>query len=419
MKTRLREFFRQEYGNGPKNATYLNCIIYQKYMLTSLLFPFDAIQPSELLSRYSDWIYFFVVFAFFVSIAGITLRKHFSKAYLKPLIFSVAMFFTIGVFKYRQSLKAIFEGWGILGAILLVFITATIPYGLCRGFGMTGKKAFYLTYVLFYILSWVKFPEIYYELAERNLGLVNLALLVLCIFSVYKMIKSVKSPKRMAEDLNRANPFKPDIEHELSVQNKEKQMLKRRAGKITAGELHSLDGIASELAEIQRIVEWRKNSLGADERQRISQILRAISKNEALFKGAALELARSFKGIEIMDTSELDELKKRLERVSGKEKHVLQKVINREKEKIRIERAVVDFNAKTDQYLNSLNASLGAASAKMETGYPYDALSHIVRARIIVKDLKEMIKEVDAVENRLLQLINLERKLLKKERRIS
>ena len=388
-------------------------------MLTSLLFPFDAIQPSELLSRYSDWIYFFVVFAFFVSIAGITLRKHFSKAYLKPLIFSVAMFFTIGVFKYRQSLTVIFEGWGILGAILLVFITATIPYGLCRGFGMTGKKAFYLTYVLFYILSWVKFPEIYYELAERNLGLVNLALLVLCIFSVYKMIKSVKSPKRMAEDLNRANPFKPDIEHELSVQTKEKQMLKRRAGKITAGELHSLDDIASELAEIQRIVEWRKNSLGADERQRISQALRAISKNEALFKGAALELARSFKGIEIMDTSELDELKKRLERVSGKEKHVLQKAINREKEKIRIERAVVDFNAKTDQYLNSLNASLGAASAKMETGYPHDALSHIVRARIIVKDLKEMIKEVDAVENRLLQLINLERKLLKKERRIS
>ena len=122
-------------------------------MLSSLLFPLDQIKPSQVLSQYSEWIYFTLVLVFFISVSGITLRKHFDKPYVKPLIISVGLMLTFSVFKYRGRLTTIFEGWGILGTILLVIIAATIPYGLARGFGLPGGKAFYLTYILFYILS--------------------------------------------------------------------------------------------------------------------------------------------------------------------------------------------------------------------------------------------------------------------------
>jgi len=158
-------------------------------MPSSKLFPFDVIQPSQILSEYSEWVYFTLILIFFISVSGISLRKHFDKPYVKPLIISVGFMLSVGVFMLKGRLIAIFEGWGILGTILLVVMAAAIPYGFCRGFGMRANKAFYLTYIVFYILAWTNFPAIYYWLADKNMGFVNLALLILFFVSIYKIIK--------------------------------------------------------------------------------------------------------------------------------------------------------------------------------------------------------------------------------------
>ena len=70
---------------------------------------------------------------------------------------------------YKESLVMIFEGWGILGLALLVFLVAIIPYGLCKGYGMPPKKAFYLTYVLLYVVAMIAFPTFFHSLAARDL----------------------------------------------------------------------------------------------------------------------------------------------------------------------------------------------------------------------------------------------------------
>ena len=190
-------------------------------MASSLLFPLDQIKPSQILSQYSEWIYFTLVLVFFISISGITLRKHFDKAYVKPLIISVGLMLTFGVFKYKEGLSTIFEGWGILGTILLVIIAATIPYGLARGFGMPGGKAFYLTYILFYILSWVKFPDIYHMLADNNLGLVNLGLLIVFFVAIFRVVKFGKLPSLGSSNLAGRSPLRPEISREIAVEGDE------------------------------------------------------------------------------------------------------------------------------------------------------------------------------------------------------
>ena len=91
-------------------------------MPSFLLFPLNQIKPSQVISQYSEWIYFTLVLVFFISISGITLRKLFEKSYVKPLIISVGLMLTFSVFKYRERLNAIFEGWEILRTILLVLI---------------------------------------------------------------------------------------------------------------------------------------------------------------------------------------------------------------------------------------------------------------------------------------------------------
>jgi hypothetical protein len=67
-------------------------------MPSSLLFHLNQIKPTEFLTQYSEWIYFTLILVFFISVAGITLRKHFDKPYVKPLIISVGLLLTIGIF---------------------------------------------------------------------------------------------------------------------------------------------------------------------------------------------------------------------------------------------------------------------------------------------------------------------------------
>lgn len=81
-------------------------------MAPSLLFPFEQIKPHLFLQQYSDWIYFTLILVFFISVSGVALRKHFDKPYVKPLIISVGIMLTVGIFKFRHLLVSIFEGWG-------------------------------------------------------------------------------------------------------------------------------------------------------------------------------------------------------------------------------------------------------------------------------------------------------------------
>jgi len=387
-------------------------------MPSSLLFPLDQISPSEILSQYSEWIYFTLVVVFFISIAGITLRKHFDKPYVKPLIISAGLMLTVGVFRFKDSLAAIFEGWGIIGTILLVIMAATIPYGLCRGFGVAAGKSFYLTYILMYIISWVKFPEVYHALADHNLGIVNLGLLTLFFVAIFKVVKFSKLPSFASTNVGDRGPIKSEIGREIGLEDNERKAVKRQAEKMTKVEIRSVEDIAEQLAEIQQIIETHKNNLPREERERISSILGKISKEENVFTRSVAKLKRLFQRIDKVDIEHLQELKERLARVDGKEREVVRSELAGEEEKIRMEKAIFDFEKKLAQYLTSFNQCLTSAVDHLRSSpYPYDAKPYLEKARVALKDIMEMLKETKSLEEKLIRLTKVEKKFLKKERK--
>ena len=387
-------------------------------MPLSLLFPLDQIKPSQVLSQYSEWIYFSLVLIFFVSLSGIALRKHFEKPYVKFLIISVGLMFTFSVFRYRERLTDILEGYGIVGSILLVVIVGVIPFGLARGFGMPGGKAFYLTYILFYILSWVKFPEIYHMLADNNLGLVNLGLLIVFFVAIFKVVKFGKLSSSVLTDLDRSGPFMPEISREIDIEGDENRLFRRQAKKMTNIEIRSIEDIAEALAEIQQIIETHRNNLPREERERIGHIIKEISKKEGLFAKSVQHLRKLFQHIDIIDLKELQELKERLGKVDDKERQIVKAEIKEEEEKIRIEKMILEYETKLGQYLNSFNGFLMQAVDHIRgSPYPYDANTPLAKARTVLKDILEMAKETKALEDKLIRLTKSEKKLLKKERK--
>jgi len=386
-------------------------------MPSTLFFPLDRIQPSQILSQYSEWIYFTLVLVFFISVAGITLRRHFDKPYVKPLIVAVGLMLTVGVFRFKGHLIAVFEGWGILGTILIVLIAATIPYGLCRVFGLPSGKAFYLTYILFYILSWVQFPNVYHALGDRNLGLVNLGLLILFIVSLLKMVKFRKSPSAMAKDFRNAEPLRPEIDHEIEEEGHEIKALKTKGERFTRIEIHTVEDMAESLAEIQRIVESHQNSLPQDERKRIARILEEISTKEEILNSGLGSVRRLFGQLGTADSKQLQELKGRMAKTNGKERKILKAEIRDEEEKLRIEKAIVELEQKLGPYVNIFNERLGLSLQHIRNSpYPYDAKPYLAKTRLVLKDITGILKEIKVLERDVVKLSKLGKKLLKKER---
>ena len=86
-------------------------------------------------------------------------------------------------------------------------------------------------------------------------------------------------------------------------------------------------------------------------------------------------------------------------------------------QKLKIEKAIFDFERSLGQYLNSFNKCLTVAVDQIRGSlYPYDAKAHLAKARVVLKDIMEMLKETKALEEKLIKLTKVERKFLKKER---
>ena len=386
-------------------------------MGASLFFPLDNIQPSQVLAQYSEWIYFTLMLVFFISVSGITLRKHFDKPYVKPLIISVGLMLTFGVFRYKSHLTNVFEGWGTLGVILLGIVAVVIPYGLCRGLGFSGAKAFYVTFILFYILAWVRFPGLFHALAEHNLGLINLILLILFVVSVIGLVKLGKLSFPALGDAAGRNPRRREIDNEIRLENQERGLMKTEARKMAKLEIRSVEDIGNALDEIRGTVETHRNSLPGEERDRITRILDRIAKDETIFKKNVTNTRNLVQRLSNVDAEHFRKLKERLEKTTGKEKRLVKAEIADIEEKLAMEQAVFEIERKLLQALSSFNKCLRLAMDRLANSlYPYDAATPLSQAREALNGIMHLIREAKTLEERVLALIKAEKGLLKKER---
>ena len=385
-------------------------------MSVAMFAPLNNIRPSDFLNQYSEWIYFTLILVFFISIDGLTLRKHFEKPYVKPLIITVGLMMTVGVFMMREKLVLIFQGWGILGTILLVFVAATIPYGLCRGFGMPANRAFYVVYILFYILSWVKFPEVYYYLGDHNMGLVNLALLILFFIAVYKIITMKKSLTDLVGSLKMESPFKKEIRREMELQDQESRVLEREENKVTKVEIKSIKDIEESLVEMLRIIQTDSTNLTTQDRARIAETLKRISSREDVFLKTLQNLKQLLLQLRVLDGKQIQEMKNRLARATGKEKQALEKEIFLEEEKLKAESDVVALEQKLEQGMGAFNNIMRQTVQVLNSSaYPAEAVPPLSQARMILKDIMDVIEKMKKCEENLERLTKNEKNNLKVE----
>lgn len=383
--------------------------------MAQLFFPLDQIRPSEFLHQYQEWIYFTLILVFFIAIAGLTLKRHFDRPYVKPLIISVGLMLTVGMFSFKHMLPRVFEAMGMVGSIALVVVAAMIPYGLSRGFGMRAGKAFYLTYILVYIIGWIQFPELYYMLGDHNLGLINLLLLIVFIVAIFKVAIPIRGFSLKTNDIAKTPIENPEVDREIGVQKNEANLMKKNAEPFTRIEIRTLADLQQSLKEIQNIVQSRKNNLGREERGQLAELVQNILKKESLFKSSVARLKKLYTQMKAWDQQQLKAQKQRLQKLRGKEKKVLQSEIETEEKKLELEKQIFALESALDPKIALFNQNLGQAVNQIRSTYPYDAKPHLDQAAAVLTSILGLLRKVKRIEEQLESMIKTEKKQLQSE----
>ena len=91
-----------------------------------------------------------------------------------------------------------------------------------------------------------------------------------------------------------------------------------------------------------------------------------------------------------------------------------------EEEKLRTEKMILDLEVRLNQYIESFNKFL--AQSLEHLGRPeklYEVKNYFARARLLLTDISEMLKDTKTLEEKLINLTKAEKTLLKKEKETS
>lgn len=395
-------------------------------MRETLLYPLEAIRLHEVLARYSDWLYFTLVLIFFISLAGLALRRHFQRPYVKPLIVAVGLLLTIAVFKNRQILEAIFNGWGALGTILLICVAAIIPLGLARGFGLPSSKAAWLIYVLFYLIAWAHYPQLFEMLNRSGLGIVSLALLVLFLVGIWKVVRPRLGNTARVETgsleswTKEPRPQVPEIKQEAEQQVMEAKATARQALPLTINELQTVEDMEKALKQVEQLIAARGQYLDRQDREQIAQLLGKALGRERLFKSNLVRLAKILQHLRVMSVKELGEMRARLGKASGQDKKLLKAELEKEREKTVIFETVMELRKRLEQGIKLFEVKLaGAIQALQRSAQARNSLPFLSEARKAMKNLGTIVLGMRDLEKRLLHILKEEKALLDKEKKVA
>ena len=231
------------------------------------------------------------------------------------------------------------------------------------------------------------------------------------------MLPLDRTKRNLAKDLVHSSPFKPEIEQDMQIRNKEKKLVKDKATKITKFERRTIGAMAEMLAEIQRVVESNKNNLPRPEREKIASMLQKMSNSENIFKKDLLNLQKIFQQINTADVKQIENLKERLKKTSEKEKAILKVELEKEEEKLKIEKTILDLEERLNHYIDSFNKFLRMAVDRVgKPEYLFEVKDDLARARVVLRDITDMLKITKTLEKKLVDLTKTEQKLLKKEK---
>jgi hypothetical protein len=91
--------------------------------------------------------------------------------------------------------------------------------------------------------------------------------------------------------------------------------------------------------------------------------------------------------------------------------------LEQEEEKLKIGKTIFDLEERLNQYIDSFNKFLRMAVDRVgKPEYLFEVKDNLAKARVVLKDITEILQIAKTLEKKLVSLTKTEQKLLKKEK---
>ncbi len=389
------------------------------------MFPFEAIDPGELLSQHSEWIYFGLVLVFFISVAGLALRRHFERPYAKPLIVAAGLILTITVFKNRTALSMVVHGWGVLGTLLLIAMVVMIPFGLARGLGLKSIRAFWISYAIAYAIAWANYAQFFESMAQRGLGLINTVLFVLFLVSLWKSLQfrfqrkaRLDTENQPVNEVNSRSFGNEKGEYDFNPNKSEDRVISKKLLPAVRNEFQSIEQLAESLRIIEEIVRGHGQALTSDDRRQIAEQLQNALGQERLFMQSLVMVKQYIGKMQILDAREFNRLKVRAQNAQGPKRKILLMELDRNKGKMHLDEAIKKADSHLAQSMTAFDHYLKSVIQGLQVNAnPTMIQADIQRANRVLKGMQADVSHIKAIEKRLMRVVHEEQDLIRVEER--
>jgi hypothetical protein len=366
-----------------------------------------------------------MIMVFFISVAGLALRRHFGQPYVKPMIVAVGLILSITVFKNRKVFTMLVNGWGALGSIMLIAMVIMIPFGLARGLGLKPSRAFWISYAIAYAIAWANYAQFFDGMAHRGLGLINTVLFILFLVSLWGSLRfrfqkkgGLEADTQSVNEVNSLSFGNEKAEYNFNPNKSEDRAISKKLLPAVRNEFQSIEQLARTLRNIEEIVRDHGRALTNDDRRQIADQLQNALGQEHLFMQSLVLVKQHIGKMQILDAREFNRLKVRAQNTQGPKRKVLLMELARNKEKMYLDEAIKKSDSQLAQRMAAFDRDLKSVIQGLQVNTnPYMILANIQRANSFLKNMQDDVLHLKAIENRLLRVVHEEQQLIKVEER--
>ena len=391
--------------------------------------PLEGLDLGSFYEKHHPWVDFAVYLVLFVSLAQMTLGRRFGGREGRAVAIAIGLALAVALAAMERTMGFSLRSLGPLAAAVLLVIVGALIFYLARQMNLGISTSASVALVMVYFLVRATTPNFFLWLVNNQLAAwVNLVLVIAVMISLWNLATiafgsrsaNVSSVYSWGDSLAQAARWPVPMSQagdDLRLAEREAQeamVVKNRLGAITRKTVKDSQEIIADIQEMIRVIR----EFGHDTKARvvIAQRIRDIAPKEAaILRQLALLIDLDLR-LEKFDWKSFRNLKARLDKAPLQERERVKQEILAEKRKLISEERIKEFQKAFEKYDLNFRQCLKSAIDHLKTGLLAQSVDWLERAMKEEEEAMRVVQEMQAMENQLLKLTEIEGRVAKNEK---
>ncbi|MCZ7608467.1 MAG: hypothetical protein M5U25_20975 [Planctomycetota bacterium] len=355
--------------------------------------PLAGFQPLTLYERYHILADFLLFSALFISAAYVTIGRRFGHS---GIAVSLGVILAVAITAAEPMFGFSVRSFGTLAVLVLLLLTGAALYQGITGFGLKRLPAAFLS-ILLTLLGLLVYAPGLSELMQPWLAI---ALTVSLLFLIYRIVQFAANRDSMTPPFSLPQP--PTAYAPPTPVGAEKAATKASLQGVTRDARKDSNQIASELAYLLKLLDRIEHPAA---QQLIARKLKEVPPKVHALRARLGELHRQASKVVSFHRDAFIGIKKQIGRMTREQRVAVKDIVAREIEQNKLADRLQNLEEAVARIEQELEADVNIAATLIRQGLVEDAKGVLARAIAREHQADKTLKEMEAVENALDEVV--------------